>query len=58
VTNLWYWNKHNKRRTIVVKWGKRRDSKFLKIEVVMEKDEFRIISTEVTVISPNLLQIL
>jgi len=48
VTNLWYWNKHNKRRTIVVKWGKRRDSKFLKIEVVMEKDEFRIVSAEVT----------
>jgi hypothetical protein len=43
---------------VVAKWGKRRDSKFLKIEVVMKKDEFRIVSTEVTVIRPNLVQIL
>jgi hypothetical protein len=33
---------------VVAKWGKRRDSKFLKIEVVMEKDEFKIVSAEVT----------
>jgi hypothetical protein len=33
---------------IIAKWGKRRDSKFLKIEVVMEKDEFKIVSAEVT----------
>jgi hypothetical protein len=48
VTNLWYWNKYNKRRTIVAKWSKRMDSKFLKIEAVMEKDELKIKSAEVT----------
>jgi hypothetical protein len=35
VTNLWYWDKHNKKRTIVAKWSKRMDSKFLKIEAVI-----------------------
>jgi hypothetical protein len=33
---------------VVAKWGKRRYSKFLKIEVVMEMDEFKILSAEVT----------
>jgi hypothetical protein len=33
---------------IIAKWGKTRDSKFLKIEVVMEKDEFKVVSAEVT----------
>ncbi|EHP70960.1 transposase family protein [Metallosphaera yellowstonensis MK1] len=33
---------------VVAKWGKTRDSKFLKIEVVMEKDEFKVVSAEVT----------
>jgi transposase, IS4 family len=33
---------------VVAKWGKTGDSKFLKIEVVMEKDEFKVVSAEVT----------
>jgi len=32
---------------IIAKWGKTRDSKFLKIEVVVEKDEFKVVSAEV-----------
>ena len=30
------------------KWGKTRDSKFLKIEIVMDKDELNVIDAEVT----------
>jgi hypothetical protein len=41
-------NKHNEGRTIVAKWGKRRDSKFLKIEIVIDKDELNVINAEVT----------
>jgi len=33
---------------IIAKWGKRRDSKFLKIEVVTDKDELNVIDAEVT----------
>jgi len=33
---------------IIAKWGKTRDSKFLKIEIVMDKDQFNIINAEVT----------
>jgi hypothetical protein len=33
---------------IIAKWGKRRDSKFLKIEIVMDKDELNVIDAEVT----------
>ena len=33
---------------VVAKWGKRRDSKFLKIEIVMDKDELNVIDAEVT----------
>jgi hypothetical protein len=38
---------------VVAKWGKRRDSKFLKVEVVMEKDQFKIVSAEVTSNEPE-----
>ena len=41
-------DKHNEGRTIVAKWGKRRDSKFLKIEIVIDKDQFNVINAEVT----------
>ncbi|BDB99184.1 hypothetical protein SACC_22010 [Saccharolobus caldissimus] len=33
---------------IIAKWGKTRDSKFLKIEIVMDKDEFNVVNAEVT----------
>src|SRR5579875_2075443 len=33
---------------IVAKWGKTRDSKFLKIEIVMDNNEFNVINAEVT----------
>jgi len=33
---------------IIAKWGKTRDSKFLKIEIVMDKDELNVIDAEVT----------
>jgi len=33
---------------IIAKWGKTRDSKFLKIEIVMDKDQFNVINAEVT----------
>jgi len=33
---------------VIAKWGKRRDSKFLKIEIVMDKDQFNVINAEVT----------
>jgi len=33
---------------IIAKWGKTRDSKFLKIEIVIDKDEFNVINAEVT----------
>ncbi len=33
---------------VVARWGKKRYSKFLKIEVVMDKGEFNVISAEVT----------
>ncbi|EHP69835.1 hypothetical protein MetMK1DRAFT_00003370 [Metallosphaera yellowstonensis MK1] len=33
---------------VVAKWGKTRDSKFLKIEIVMDKDELNVIDAEVT----------
>ena len=33
---------------IIAKWGKRRDSKFLKIEIVIDKDELNVINAEVT----------
>ncbi|QXJ31890.1 ISC1058 family transposase [Saccharolobus shibatae] len=33
---------------IVAKWGKTRDSKFLKIEIVMNNNEFNIVNAEVT----------
>ena len=33
---------------VVAKWGKTRDSKFVKIEIVMDKDELNVIDAEVT----------
>jgi hypothetical protein len=33
---------------IIAKWGKTKDSKFLKIEIVMDKDQFNVINAEVT----------
>ncbi|ADB87018.1 second ORF in transposon ISC1058 [Saccharolobus islandicus L.D.8.5] len=33
---------------IIAKWGKTRDSKFLKIEIIMDKDQFNVINAEVT----------
>ena len=33
---------------IIAKWGKTRDSKFLKIEIVIDKDQFNVINAEVT----------
>jgi len=33
---------------VVAKWGKRRDSKFLKIEIVIDQDELNVIDAEVT----------
>jgi Transposase DDE domain. len=33
---------------IIAKWGKRRDSKFLKIEIVIDKDQINVINAEVT----------
>ena len=33
---------------VVAKWGKTRDSKFLKIEIVMDKDELNVMNAEVT----------
>jgi hypothetical protein len=33
---------------IIAKWGKTRDSKFLEIEIVIDKDEFNVINVEVT----------
>jgi len=33
---------------IIAKWGKTRDSKFLKIEIVIDKDEINVINAEVT----------
>ena len=33
---------------VVAKWGKTRDSKFLKIEIVINKDELDVIDAEVT----------
>ncbi len=32
----------------MAKWGKKSDSHFLKLEVVIEKDEFKVVSAEVT----------
>ena len=33
---------------IIAKWGKTKDSKFLKIEIVIDKDQFNVINAEVT----------
>ena len=33
---------------IIAKWGKTKDSKFLKIEIVMDKGQFNVINAEVT----------
>jgi hypothetical protein len=33
---------------IIAKWGKTKDSKFLKIEIVIDKDELNVINAEVT----------
>jgi len=33
---------------IIAKWGKTKDSKFLKIEIVIDKDQFKVINAEVT----------
>jgi transposase, IS4 family len=33
---------------VIAKWGKTRDSKFLKIEIVIDKDELKVINAEVT----------
>jgi len=33
---------------IIAKWGKTKDSKFLKIEIVMDKDQYNVINAEVT----------
>jgi len=33
---------------VIAKWGKTKDSKFLKIEIVMDKDELNVINAEVT----------
>jgi hypothetical protein len=33
---------------IIAKWGKTKDSKFLKIEIVIDKDKFNVINAEVT----------
>ena len=42
-------NKHNKGgQYIITKWGKTKDSKFLKIEIVIDKDQFNVINAEVT----------
>jgi len=33
---------------IIAKWGKTKDSKFLKIKIVIDKDQFNVINAEVT----------
>jgi len=33
---------------IIAKWGKTKDSKFLKIEIVIDKDQFNVINAELT----------